>query len=94
MNQWEIKQIIDVVSKGVNSLLMASEKMPPAEELKKLSSVLCGIYVEMIANLKKTPTKHFDFEGAERAAKAQKEQERIIEQSQMEDVQRSEAENL
>ena len=52
LGPWELKQIIDIVSKGVNSVLMNSKEIPDKETLKELAKGLTEIYVEMIENLK------------------------------------------
>jgi hypothetical protein len=49
-NQWENKQLIDVISKGVNSVLMNRE--PKAGELERISKELKEIYVGLLKELK------------------------------------------
>jgi len=51
MNQWEIKQILDLTSKGVNSVLMHKEEVNQ-KELKGLAEFLVDLYSGIIADLK------------------------------------------
>lgn len=55
MNKWEIKQIIDCVSKGVNSVLMNTQSNPDIEKLKELASDLTEIYISVLKRLKNEP---------------------------------------
>ena len=49
-NQWETKQILDIVSKGVNSVLM--NRTASTAQLKKLANDLTDIYCEILEKLK------------------------------------------
>lgn len=51
MTQWDIKQIIDVVSKGVNSVLMNNPKVE-MKELRKIAKGLVKIYKKILDDLK------------------------------------------
>lgn len=50
-NQWEIKQLLDIISKGVNSVLMTKPDTPP-ETLKILANTLLDIYEEILTKMK------------------------------------------
>ncbi len=50
-NQWEIKEIVEVVSKGLNSVLMAKPDIP-IDQLKKLAEELTCIYTDLHNKLK------------------------------------------
>ena len=52
MTQWDIKQIIDVVSKGVNSVLMNNPRVE-IKELRKTAKGLVKIYKKILDDLKK-----------------------------------------
>jgi hypothetical protein len=54
LNQWDVKQIIDIVSKGLNSILMSKPDIPP-EELEKKARVLVKIYIDVLNELKNPP---------------------------------------
>jgi len=51
MNQWEIKQILDVVSKGVNSILM-NKPDTDLKTLEKTAKGLTKIYSDLINSFK------------------------------------------
>lgn len=50
--KWEAKQLLDIVSKGVNSVLMQNPKTSLAE-LKTLAEGLTKIYAEILQDLKR-----------------------------------------
>ena len=60
LGPWELKQIIDIVSKGVNSVLMNSKEVPDKDTLKTLAENLTEIYIGMIENLKEQKGEEVD----------------------------------
>jgi hypothetical protein len=50
-NEWEIKQILDVVSKGVNSVLMNSKSYSP-KKLRQMGVFLMELYKELLDDMK------------------------------------------
>ena len=55
LNQWEIKQIIDIVSKGINSILMGKPDTSN-KELENKADALVKIYQKVFSNLKNPDT--------------------------------------
>jgi len=51
MNKWEIKQIIDVVSKGVNSILMREGELKNLDVLREYAEGLTKIYTDILERL-------------------------------------------
>lgn len=52
LNSYELRQIIDIVSKGINSVLMHSKEIPDKKTLNLLAENLTGIYTAMLRDLK------------------------------------------
>jgi len=57
MNQWEIKQIMDVVSKGINSILINPDKKVTREDIEKWAEFLTETYIKVLERLKKEQQK-------------------------------------
>jgi hypothetical protein len=55
LNQWDIKQIIDIVSKGLNSILMSKPDISD-EDLQKKAKALLKIYQGVFSELKNPST--------------------------------------
>jgi len=55
MDKWEIKQIVDCVSKGVNSVLMNAQKRETKKKLEELALDLTEIYIKVLKRLKQEP---------------------------------------
>ena len=56
-SQWDIKQLLDIISKGLNSVLMTKPDTPP-EQLKALADALLEIYSDILDTMKnQSPTK-------------------------------------
>jgi|GEM_PF-4573265 len=56
-NNLDIKQLLDIISKGVNSVLMTKPDTPP-EQLKALADALLEIYSDILDTMKnQSPTK-------------------------------------
>jgi len=56
-SQWDIKQLLDIISKGLNSVLMTKPDTPP-EQLKALAQSLLEIYSDILDTMKnQSPTK-------------------------------------
>lgn len=93
LNNFEIKQIIDVASKGINSVLMADPKATTAK-LQKVGDFLVGFYRDKIAELKpKEKIIQLDIKKAEKEGKKfQKEIleiKRVEEDSKGEDIEKA-----
>ena len=56
MDKWDVKQIFDAVSKGINTFLMSQNELPTEQELRALAEDLKQIYVNIIKELKKEIT--------------------------------------
>ena len=56
MDKWDVKQIFDAVSKGINTFLMSKNELPTEQELRALAEDLKQIYVNIIKELKKEIT--------------------------------------
>ena len=55
--QWEIKQILDITSKGINSVLMNGKKIPSPIKLRQLGMFLTELYKEILGELKNPDVK-------------------------------------
>lgn len=53
-NNLDIKQLLDIISKGVNSVLMTKPDTPP-EQLKALADALLEIYSGILDAMKNQP---------------------------------------
>jgi len=60
LNQWDIKQVIDVVSKGINSILMSKPDISD-KELSDKAKTLVKIYQQIFSELKETDNGTLDF---------------------------------
>jgi len=60
LNQWDIKQIIDVVSKGINSILMSKPDISDTELFGK-AKTLVKIYQQILNELKEIDNGTLDF---------------------------------
>lgn len=60
LNQWDIKQIIDVVSKGINSILMSKPDISDTE-LSDKAKTLVKIYQQILNELKEIDNGTLDF---------------------------------
>lgn len=56
MDKWDVKQIMEAVSRGVNSFLMNKQEAPAEETIRFLAMTLKDIYVSIIEDLKKKVT--------------------------------------